>query len=103
MVMYNVFLSYSRLDSEIALKIASELSNKGVHIWVDQINIPIGAIWDYEIERALETCDCLIFLLSASSVSSNNVLNEVSYAIESNKIIIPVKINDCKIPFQVRR
>lgn len=99
----NIFLSYSRSDSEIAFKIASELSSNGVNIWVDQINIPVGAIWDYEIEKALEDCDRLIFLLSSSSVSSNNVLNEVSYAIESNKVIIPVKLSDCKIPFRIRR
>jgi hypothetical protein len=99
----NIFLSYSRSDYLIAMKIVSGLSNNGLRIWVDQINISPGAIWDQEIEKALEKYDCLIFLLSATSVSSNNVLNEVYFAIESNKFIIPIKISDCKVPFRLRR
>jgi hypothetical protein len=36
-------------------------------------------------------------------VTSNNVLDEVSFALETGKFIIPVLLKDCVIPFRLRR
>lgn len=42
-------------------------------------------------------------ILSPDSVRSNNVLDEISYALESGKRVIPVLYQPCEIPFRLRR
>lgn len=99
-----IFFSYSRHDaSDFALKLATDLKKEGFKIWIDQQDIRAGSEWDIEIEKALETCDCLLFVESPKSVASTNVLNEVYYALEQNKRVIPVIINDSKTPFRLQR
>jgi hypothetical protein len=51
-----VFLSYARPDADFALRLASDLRVAGVDLWVDQLDIPKGAIWDLEVQRALQAC-----------------------------------------------
>ncbi|MEP7143649.1 MAG: TIR domain-containing protein [Ferruginibacter sp.] len=98
-----IFFSYARVDAEVAMKIANELLQAGANIWIDQSHIQVGNAWDIEIEKALENSDCLIVLLSPASVASSKVLNEVYYAMDENKSVFPVIIENCRIPIQMRR
>jgi hypothetical protein len=98
-----VFLSYSHLDKEFALKLAGQLRRQGSHIWVDRLDISPGDIWDIEVEKALQRCEYLLFVISQAAVSSSDVLNEVYYALEAGKKVLPVKIDKCETPFRVKR
>ena len=99
-----IFFSYSRNDSsEFALKLATDLKQKGFDVWIDQQDIRAGAEWDLEIQKALESCDYLLFIESEKSVISNNVLDEVYYAIDQRKKVIPVILHDSKTPFRLQR
>ena len=96
-----IFFSYSREDaSAFALKLAGDLKNAGFDVWIDQQDIRAGAEWDIEIGKALETCDCLLFIESEKSVASKNVLDEVYYALDQNKRVIPIITRDSKTPFR---
>lgn len=97
------FISYSRTDTAIATQLAEQLRKKHVNLWIDQLDIPAGNRWDNAIEDALETCPGMIVLLSKTSVESENVLDEVSYALEENDQVIPVLLEPCDIPFRLRR
>jgi len=97
------FISYTRKDSEFALRIAKDLKEAGHEIWIDQLDITAGKRWDVEIEEALSHCNNLLVILSANAVISNNVLDEISYYIEEGKVIIPIIKEECKIPFRIRR
>ena len=98
-----IFFSYSRTDTDFAVKLALDLKNEGFDVWIDQEDIRAGSEWDLEIENALTTCDCLLFIQSEKSVASANVLDEVYYALEENKRVIPVVITNCKPPFRINR
>lgn len=98
-----IFFSYARVDSATAIRLATDLKNAGADVWLDQLDITAGSIWDLEIEKALGECDCVLFIASKASVISNNALNEVYYALEERKRVLPVKIDDCKIPFRIQR
>ena len=98
-----VFFSYSRADAEFVLKLATDLRSAGVDLWIDQLDIPAGAQWDRAVEDALEACSCLVIVLSPTSVDSQNVLDEASFAIEQDKKIIPVLYKNCDIPFRLKR
>jgi hypothetical protein len=100
----NIFFSYSRVDaSDFALKLAVDLQKAGFNVWIDQEDIRAGSEWDLEIEKALETCDCLLFIESEKSVTSNNVLDEVYFALEQHKVVIPVIYKDSKTPYRLSR
>lgn len=99
-----IFFSYARTDSsDFAIKLSRDLKNSGFPVWIDQIDIPPGQTWDLEIEKALESAKCVICVISERAVNSNNILNEVYYALDNNKTIIPVLLHPCRIPFRLRR
>ena len=104
MQLKKIFFSYSRSDgSDFALRLALDLKKQGFNVWIDQQDIRAGSEWDLEIEKALETCDCLLFIETEKSVISNNVLDEVYYALEQDKKVIPVILHDSKTPFRLQR
>lgn len=104
MSLQKIFFSYSRIDgSDFALRLALDLKREGFNVWIDQRDIRAGSEWDLEIEKALETCDCLLFLETEKSVSSSNVLDEVYYALEQHKKVIPLILRDSKTPFRLQR
>ena len=97
------FVSYSRADSEFALKLASDLRANGASIWLDQLDIAAGARWDSAIEDALRRSARVIVLLSPKAVASQNVLDEVSFALDEGKTIVPVLVETCTVPMRLRR
>jgi hypothetical protein len=97
------FFSYSREDSEFALRLAGDLKAAGANVWLDQLDITPGQRWDSAVEDALKNCPRLIVVLSPAAVKSQNVMDEVSFALEERKTVIPVIHRDCDIPFRLRR
>lgn len=97
------FFSYSRSDSEFVLKLAKDLREAGENLWLDQLDIEAGSRWDASIQAALHAATRMIIVLSPDSVSSNNVMDEVSFALEAGKTVIPVMLIECEPPFRLRR
>ena len=97
------FISYTREDADFVLKLAKELRAAGANLWLDQLYIMGGQRWDRAVEEALATCHSMIVVLSPESVASHNVMDEVSYALEENKLVVPVLYKACSIPFRLRR
>ena len=98
-----VFFSYAREDGDFVLQLARELRGAGVDLWLDQLDIKPGDKWDRAVERALERCEHLVVVLSQAAVDSPNVMDEVSFALEEGKQVVPVLKEECKIPFRLRR
>ena len=97
------FFSYSREDSEFALKLAADLKASGANVWIDRLDIKPGQWWDKSVEEALNQCPRMLVILSPASVNSKNVLDEVSFAMEEQKTVLPVLYQECHIPFRLRR
>jgi len=97
------FLSYSRSDEQFALRLAKDLRAGGVAMWVDQLDIRPSEHWDRAIERAVRACSGLVVILSPRSVVSDNVADEISFAIDSGKSVLPVMIEKCKMPLRITR
>jgi hypothetical protein len=97
------FFSYSRQDSEFAQKLAQDLRSSGASVWLDQLDIRPGQRWDRTVQDAVTSCPRMLVVLSPSSVDSENVMDEVSFALERKKTVIPVLYRDCDIPFRLGR
>lgn len=98
-----IFISYSRQDAEFALQLGRDLREAGVHLWIDQLDIPPGGRWDREVERALKACRTLIVVLSPEAVASENVMDEVGYALSESKRVVPVMCRSCELPLRLQR
>ena len=101
--MADYFFSYARDDSDFVLKLAKDLRAGGASLWLDQLDIKPGQRWDSAVEEALQRAKGMILILSPDSVASNNVMDEVSYALEEGKLVVPVFDRECNIPFRLRR
>jgi hypothetical protein len=98
-----VFFSYARADAEFVLKLANDLRSAGINLWIDQLDIPAGERWDSAVESALKAAPYLLVVLSPASVESQNVMDEVAFALENKKKVVPVLRTRCAIPFRLQR
>ena len=80
----HIFLSYSRVDTKFAKRIATDLRGQGFDVWMDQSHIPGGKHWDNDIEEALKNASVVVLIISKASVKSENVKDEVSFAKNRN-------------------
>lgn len=97
------FLSYSRSDQKFALRFATDLRAREIAIWIDQLDIRPSEHWDRAIERAVRDCCGLVVILSPRSIESDNVMDEISYAIDRRKPVLPVMIERCPLPLRITR
>ena len=98
-----VFISYSREDAKFARRLGKDLKSKGLNIWLDQLELRPGDDWESKVEDALEISEQFLIILSLTSVKSDNVRNELRFAKDEKKRIIPVLYQKCKIPLSLRQ
>jgi hypothetical protein len=97
------FISYSRTDADFVLRLCQDLRAAGTSIWLDKLDIRPGEDWDESIARGLAECGRMVIVLSPTSVASDNVLDEVGYALSKKKPIIPILLQDCEVPYRLSR
>lgn len=93
----DVFISYSRRDIGYARIIKENIENKGLQVWIDWIQIPIGREWWKEISTAIELSNTFVVLLSKPSLSSKVCKEELDLAIKNGKRIIPILLDDLTV------
>ncbi len=96
--MADIFISYSRKDSDQALMLADQLRTNGLTVWVDQHGIFGAEHWATEIVEGISSCSTFLVLLSPSSTESENVLKELTLAFEKQKRILPVELQSVSLP-----
>ena len=86
----DVFISYSRVDSDFARRLNDALQTQGKRTWFDQESIATGTDFQQEIYRGIESSDVFVFVLSPESVTSPFCADEVEYAQGLNKRMVTV-------------
>jgi hypothetical protein len=86
----DVFISYSRTDSDFTRKLNDALQMQGKTTWFDQESIASGVDFQQEIYRGIECSDNFLFILSPASVNSPYCAGEVEYAAKLNKRFVTV-------------
>ena len=99
----SIFVSYSSKDRPFAVGLTEELQKLGANVWIDQLGIGLGENWDNAIEEALEKSETLMLIVSPTSVESQNVQDEVSIAINTDKKFVPILIKECDLPMRWQR
>lgn len=98
-----IFVSYSHKNTEFATRLTKDLEREGYDIWLDRTDIQTGSRWDDEIVKGLNASQIFMILLSETSAESQNVKDEIGYAIDHNMHIVPLLIEPCEVPFRLRR
>jgi small GTP-binding protein len=99
---YDIFLSYSHLDSAIVLELAQKLKDDGLTIWFDQWEIKKGENIEREIREGLNSARTLVLVMSKNTFGTDWVSLErqtVPFRDPTNihKKFIPLIIRKCEI------
>jgi hypothetical protein len=97
--MPSAFISHSSTDDRYVQEMVQYLRTLGYDdVFNDGHTIaPDEPFWD-RIEKGIRRCDAFVVILSHASVTSYWVDREVQFARDQGKKVIPVRIDDCKLP-----
>jgi TIR domain len=103
-----VFISYAREDSDAAKRLYEDLKNAGLTPWLDKESLIAGQNWKIAINKAIKKSRYFIPIFSSISVEKRGyVQKEFRYALnvfdefpESQIFVIPVRLDDCEIPYE---
>ena len=92
-----VFVSYAHKDGYLVYPEIKALHDSGVRIWFDG-GIDPGNEWPEDIAQALLKAQMFLVFITPSSVESQNVRNEINYAINKKKSFLAVHLQETQLP-----
>jgi hypothetical protein len=98
-----VFLSHNHNDKPFVRRLATDLVQANLDVWIDEIEIAVGDSLIERIEEGIDSSDFLAVVLSHNSVASPWVREELHMAlseqINGQRIrVLPLKVDDCSLP-----
>lgn len=97
---YDIFISYSRKDTEIANRICKAFDQAGITYFIDRQGIGGGMEFPTVLAEAILNCKLMLFLASKNSYNSKFTNSEVTFAFNKKSAgsIIPYIIDDSTLP-----
>ncbi len=81
----DVFISYSRKDTEVARAFKNILEATGLDVFLDVDNLRSGQLWEDELKRRIERAKIFQIFWSTNYSQSENCTLEWKYALQQNK------------------
>lgn len=100
---YDIFISYSRLDSKVADQICEALNRAGLTYFIDRKGIGGGMEFPSVLANAIVNSDIFLYLGSANSYKSKFTNAEITFAFnkkERNRIV-PYLIDGTSLPIEL--
>jgi hypothetical protein len=91
---FDVFISYSKHDKNIANALCSTLENRKIRCWIAPRDIGPGVEWPLAIIQALNSSRVFVLVFSSSSNRSQQTTREVERAVHKGMPIIPFRIEN---------
>jgi hypothetical protein len=98
---HEVFISYSRQDSDTVQAIRAHLEQNGINCWMDTSDIAGGDRWERMLEVALSAAKVVVCAVSEHARNSEWVSRELQYAESNGKTIIPARIENVDLPLRL--
>ncbi len=92
--MADIFVSYSRRDSDFVKHLHQALTESRYDTWVDWEDIPATAAWWKMIQEGIEAAHTCVFVISPAAVASKVCRQEIDHAAHHNKRLIPIVLQD---------
>ena len=99
---HKVFISYSRKDQDMAEHLCNTLKENGIEYWIDKEGIYSSFNYKELIVDAIDVSKAVIFISSANSNISINVIREIGYAVNMHKPILPLTLDDAPYAKSIR-
>lgn len=96
-----IFLSYCHKDADWVYPLLEQLVRDGYRVWYDDGNHP-GDNWLENIAQHLSDCRVCIAMISEKSAASHNCRNEINFALENNKKLMAILLEDFVMPLGMR-
>lgn len=87
---HHVFLSYRSFEVDFALRLAADLKNAGLNLWIDRLDIKPGEDWRRSLQGAVDECAALIAVLTPEYIASRYCQRELARADRFDRPIIPL-------------
>ena len=91
---YEVFASYSRVDTPVVKPLVELMRAIGPSVFRDEDSIPPGHKWSVVLADAIEGCRVVLVFWCAHSADSKEVKKEYMQAIDLEKTVIPVLLDE---------
>ncbi|MBR5334313.1 MAG: WG repeat-containing protein [Alistipes sp.] len=97
---FDIFISYSRKDLELADKICIALERAGISYFIDRESIDLGDDFVEKIIKHINNSRYFLFLASKNAYNGRYTIKEINYAIQSKpqNTIIPYIIDNSQLP-----
>jgi hypothetical protein len=92
-----LFISYAHADRDRVFPELEVLARRGYRFWYDD-GIQPSAEWPQEIADALGRAFAVLIFISSAAVESQNVRNEIHFALNNKKALFPVQLEDVALP-----
>lgn len=99
---HKVFISYSRKDKDTAEYLCNLLKENNIEYWIDREGIYSSSNYKELIVDAIEVSKAVIFISSANSNASVNVIREIGYAVNMTRPILPLMLDDAPYAKSIR-
>lgn len=90
----DAFVCYDIVNKNLREKVYKSLSKAGITTWIHHKDIAKSENYEEAINRGIEQADNLLFFISNDSIQSEYCLKELNYAVQLNKRIIPILIEN---------
>ncbi|MGA9268837.1 MAG: toll/interleukin-1 receptor domain-containing protein [Rhodomicrobium sp.] len=87
-----VFISYSRRDLNIAVRLVTALEELGFQVTIDRRDLPYGEEWLKELGEFIAGADTVVALVSPNFVQSKACRWELDQAQSGNKRLVPIVV-----------
>src|ERR1700692_3107228 len=91
-----LFVSHVSEDRAAAMEVVEELERRGVRCWIAPRDLPAGTRFDDQIADAIESAAAMLLIFSDRCNDSDYISREVTVAGESQKVIIPFRIENAQ-------
>ncbi len=98
MAKYDVFLSYSRADTERVAPLRDELRKLGYRVFFDTESIDPGEQWKRRLERSIRASRTLVLCWSKNVLGHEFITFEYSRAEALNKPVLPWLLDTTPLP-----
>lgn len=106
-----VFIAYVHEDASTAERLFDAFAANGFDPWMDRRKLLPGQNWPLAIQHAMETADFVVTCFSQDSVAKKGGFQaEIRYALDCASLmpldavfLVPVRLDVCNVPAQIRR
>lgn len=94
---YEIFISHSSEDKQIANAVCHIMEENGIRCWIAPRDVCPGKSYPSEIQKGITESRLMVLIFSKNSNKSPQVLNEIDRAFSQGKPIIPFVVDETKM------